>query len=149
MTGETKKIVCATIGSESCKRAEDKAISLARKGDAELVFLYVVDSTFLGSVSREIHGTHALSKGLHNIGEIILRNARKRAEKAGIQVETRMVEGTAHDEIEKAVTEYNAYLLVIGSENRGWINEYFTKGEVYDFVEDMRKKTGAEVLVVE
>ncbi|OYT54716.1 MAG: hypothetical protein B6U72_01925 [Candidatus Altiarchaeales archaeon ex4484_2] len=149
MSEEIKKIVCATIGSESCKRAEDKAIALAQEWDAELVFLYVVDSSFLGSVSREIHGARTLSKGLHNIGEIILGNVKKKAEDKNIQAETRIVEGTAHEEIEKAVTEYSADLLVIGSEKRGWINEYLIKGGVYDFVEDMREKTGAEVMVVD
>ncbi|MEA1925146.1 MAG: universal stress protein [Candidatus Altiarchaeota archaeon] len=148
MRGENKKIVCATIGSESCKRAEDKAIALAQK-DGKLIFLYVVDSTFLGSVSREIHGTQTLSKGLHNIGEIILGNAKKKAEDKGIIAETAIMEGTAREEIEKAIAEVGADLLVIGSEKRGWINEHLIKGAVSDFVEELREKTGAEVVVVE
>ncbi len=148
MSGENKKIVCATIGSDSCKRAEDKAIALAQK-NGKLIFLYVVDSSFLGSASREIHGTQTLSKGLHNIGEIILDNARKKAEEAGILAETRIAEGMAREEIEKVVVEVGADLLVIGSEKRGWINEHLTKGAVSDFIEGMREKTGAEVVVVE
>ena len=38
-----KRIVCATRGGEASRRAQERAISLAKELEAELIFLYVTD----------------------------------------------------------------------------------------------------------
>ena len=149
MSEKIEKILCATIGSQSCKRAEDKAIDLAVDNKAELTFLYVVDSSFMDSVAVEIHGQSEVDSGLTKIGDIILEKAKKKAKAKKINAKTLIKEGTANDVIKNAVKETQTDLLVIGNEKRSWINEFLIKSSVGDFVKNISNDTGVAVVVVE
>ena len=65
------RILCATRGGEASYRTQDAAIALARERGDELVFLYVVNISFLDTISRAVR-PDTVSTELEKMGEFLL-----------------------------------------------------------------------------
>lgn len=50
------KVLCATRGGEASYRTQDAAIAMAKQEDAELVFLFVADVSFLDQTAVPLGG---------------------------------------------------------------------------------------------
>lgn len=122
-----KHIVVSTIGSESCRRAENKGIELAKKEKAKLTFLYVVDTSFLSGIPRRVHGVASAEKDLRRIGRIILGRALEKAEKKDVKAETAIRTGSVKEELRKFLRESKADQLLIGMEKRGLLDRHLLK----------------------
>ncbi len=111
-------IICATKGSEECKKAEDKAIELALENNSRLIFLYIIDVEQMekgGDVSEG--AIEDIEPGLKNIGNIILENASGKAIEKGIpQDKILSVEtiGNFLNEIKTHVENHKADLFIVG-----------------------------------
>ncbi len=109
-----RKIVCATRGGEASRRTEDRAIALARESDAELVFLYVVDTAFARGLTGKFD-IEIVAKDLREIGKIVLEQARQRAREQGVSARGEIREGVVADEIQRFLERHeDADLLVVG-----------------------------------
>jgi nucleotide-binding universal stress UspA family protein len=144
------RILCGTIGSPESKRAEERAIELARQYNAELIFVYIVDTGFLDGLERKLHGKNDINIGLQRIGELILKDAQKRAHAAGIEAKIEVIQDmNILEGIELLIKEQNIDILVIGKEKRGLLEKHLIGGEVYKFVDSIAARTGVRVEVVE
>lgn len=122
-----RHIVVSTIGSDSCRRAEDKGIELAKKEKAKLTFLYIVDTSFLSGIPRRVHGVQSTEKELRTIGRLILERAREKARKKGVQAETAIRTGSVLEGLQEFIKESGADLLLIGREKRGLLDKRLLK----------------------
>jgi nucleotide-binding universal stress UspA family protein len=109
-----KQIGCATRGGDASRATEDYAINLAREHQAELIFLYVVDVSFAegrtGKFDIEI-----VAHNLHEIGELVLEQAKKRAKQKGVHARGEIREGDVAEEIQRFVDKHrDMTVLVLG-----------------------------------
>jgi len=118
MTRETKKILVPTDFSEGSDEALDRAIGLAKQAGATMELVHVLEFGDSGD----------LPFGLINYGgdpgavvATVDRELARRADRAtaeGLRCYTRMLEGSAHQEIVREARETNADLIVIGTHGR-------------------------------
>ena len=139
--GKIRHIVVSTIGSDSCKRAENKGIELAKKEKAGLTFLYIVDTCFLSGIQRGIHGVDSAEKDLGRIGRIILEIALERAVKKGVKAKTAIRTGSVMEELKRFLMESQTDLLLIGCEKRGLLDKHLLKQSQ----KELEKITGIQV----
>jgi nucleotide-binding universal stress UspA family protein len=125
--GKIKHIVVSTIGSDSCRRAEKKGIELAKKENAKLTFLYIVDTSFLSGIPRRVHGVESTERELKRIGRLILERAKEKAEEKGVEAETAIRTGNVLEGLQKFLKESGADLLLIGREKRGLLDRRLMK----------------------
>ena len=136
-----RHIVVSTIGSDSCKRAENKGIELAKKENAQLTFLYIVDTSFLSGIPRRIHGVDSAEKDLRRIGRIILEIALERAVKKGVKAKTAIRTGSVMEELKRFLMESQTDLLLIVCEKRGLLDKHLLKQSQ----KELEKITGIQV----
>ncbi|CAB3288320.1 UspA domain protein [Methanocaldococcus lauensis] len=109
-----KKIVVPTDGSDVSIEAAKHAIVIAKKFDAEIYAIYVVDvSPFVGIPAE---GTWELiSEVLREEGEEALKKIKKMAEDNDVEVHTEMIEGVPAKEIVEYAEKKEADLIVMGT----------------------------------
>jgi nucleotide-binding universal stress UspA family protein len=120
-------IVLATDGSESVTRATVVALDLARRFEAEVHALYVVEEGDIAAAPDEIRDR--LRAALEENGKEATENVRE----ANITVTTAVREGRPADEIRAYAREHDADLIATGT--RGRHGEYrFVLGSVAEAV---------------
>ena len=138
------KILCATRGGESSYRTQDKAIALAKERGDELLFLYVVNLSFLdrtaGPKVVDIKG------GMDKMGEFLLTMAQERAEAQGVAAKYILREGQVHEEIKAAVVEEGVDLVVLGRPADE--ANVFALEALQAFAAEIEAETGAQAVIV-
>lgn len=140
-------IVCSTRGGEESRRTQERAIALAQEQGDDLVFLYVVDSGFAGTVDEAMRAT--LTDELRRLGKCLLRLAQTRALEQGLKARAVIREGKVPECIEMFVREVGASTLVIGSPQRGAGRHMFEREGLSHFSDALQQSTGIEVVVAE
>ncbi|NHN48344.1 universal stress protein [Halostella sp. JP-L12] len=112
-------VVIATDGSESVERAVDVALDLARRFDAAVHALYVVDESEVGSSPEAIR--EDMREALEESGEAALDDVRERA---GGEVETVVREGRPAAEICTYARENDVDLVATGTRGRHGENRF-------------------------
>ncbi len=143
-----KKIVCGVTGSEHSLKAAGEATRLAKENQAELIFVYVVDATFLKGMTVQLT-TEFAQKTLENLGAHILERAEEIAASQGVLNSKKILRpGSILEELKKIIDEEQADLLVIGHEERSFFEKILFKGEVEDHIQELINRTGVSVLVI-
>lgn len=138
------KILCATRGGEASYRTQDEAIALAQaRGDA-LVFLYVVDLTFLNTTAAPL--VVDIEERIWQMGEFLLAIAQERAREQGLETQAVIRKGTVREAIKAAVIEEGATLVVLG--RPAGQTSPFVLEAVRAFADEIERETGAEVVIV-
>jgi nucleotide-binding universal stress UspA family protein len=106
------KILCATRGGEASYRTQDGAIALAQEGDDELIFLYVVDVSFLNQTAAPL--VVDVESRLEKMGRFQLALAQERAASQGVQAQIAVRRGTLHTELVAVARELEADIIVLG-----------------------------------
>jgi nucleotide-binding universal stress UspA family protein len=140
-------IVCATRGGEASRRAQERAIQLAKERGVELVFLYVVDLSFAGALDEVMAVT--LADELRRLGRCLLHIAEARALESGLDAKIVVQEGTVQSVVEDFVRKVDASALVIGSPQSGPEPQMFDQERLGKFAAAVREATGVEVVVAE
>jgi nucleotide-binding universal stress UspA family protein len=115
------RILIAIDGSDTSERALREAIVLAKEGASRLRIVHALDL-----VIGEVETPHELSEyeaSLRAAGGKILERAARRANKAGVDAETRLLEvlqfgDRVADEIVREAGKWRASLIVIGTHGR-------------------------------
>jgi nucleotide-binding universal stress UspA family protein len=118
MTRETKKILVATDFSDGSEEALDRAIVLGKQTGATLELLHVLEFGDSGDLPFALIN-YAGDPGA--IAATVDRDLAVRADRvtaAGLRCYTRMLEGTAYQEIVREARETNADLIVVGTHGR-------------------------------
>jgi len=138
------KILCATRGGEASYHTQDAAIALARERGDELVFLYVVDTSFLdktaGGIVVDIEG------GIGKMGEFLLAMAQERAAQQRVEARAICREGRVRQVIKATAVEEGATLVVLGRP-AGETSAFIPKA-LRSFADEIEGETGIEVVIV-
>jgi len=142
-----KTIVCGVTGSLHSQKAALEAATMASQAEAGLIYVYVVDVSFLkGGISFMTSGSVADS--LDRLGEQFLDFAEELAKAHGVTARKILRKGPVLDELIQVVHEEKADLLVLGHEPRTFFEKALFNGSVEDHLELLKKQTGAEVMVI-
>ncbi|GAB3695786.1 universal stress protein [Halorubrum pallidum] len=127
-------ILVPTDGSEAVDRALDHAVRLADDHDATIHALYVVDRRIVTANSGELHDD--IVADLESQGETAVERVAERAREAGLDVETRVVEGTPDTEIVAYAEESDIDVIVLSPEGKSPRERIQSLGSVSDRVAD-------------
>jgi nucleotide-binding universal stress UspA family protein len=138
------KILCAIRGGEGSYPTQDGAIALARERGDELVFLYVVDVSFLNQTAAPL--VVDIDAALEKMGRFQLAMAQERA--AAQSVEARIVvrTGRLRPELVAAATELGVDLIVLGRPEEK--TAVFEQATLQAFAAILRSETDADVLIL-
>jgi len=140
-------IVCGVMGSAHAQKAALEAAVLAKRDNAKLTYVYVVDVGFLrGSVGGM--STGIAGEGLERLGEHILGFAEQLAQSQGVTPKKIVRRGAVLEVLKQVVLEEKADLLVLGHEDRTFFEKALFKGSVEDHAEELKQQTGTEVAVI-
>jgi nucleotide-binding universal stress UspA family protein len=126
-----KKILVAIDDSAPSVRAVDVATDLVRQLTAEVALLHVVDPALAFTPDLSVIQPGLLQE-LHAHGEALLLRAQSRLPHA-LAVQRFRVEGEPAEEIMRTAEEWEADLIVIGSDSRGRL-AHFLLGSTADSV---------------
>lgn len=140
-------IVCGVTGSAHAQKAALEAAALAKRDNAKLTYVYVVDVGFLrGSVGGMSSGI--AGEGLERLGQHILGFAEQLAQSQGVTPKKIVRRGAVLEVLKQVVLEEKADLLVLGHEERTFFEKALFKGSVEDHAEELKQQTGTEVTVI-
>ena len=139
-------IVCATRGGEASRRAQNRAIDLAKARQAQLIFLNVADVEFMSSTAAPL--VVDVQREMVRMGEFMLLMAQERALEQGVTAEAVVRPGKVRDVIVAFLQEVGANTLVLGRPHPKSEAQVFDEAEVDPFAEFVHKATGVEVVPV-
>ncbi len=138
-------ILCATRGGEASYPTQDAVIALAKKQGDELVFLYVVDVSFLNHTAAPL--VVDVESSLEKLGEFQLAMAQERAAAQGIIAQTIVRQGSLRAELVSVAKEIGAILIVMGRSLGP--DAAFEESALQVFAADLQSETGVEVRILE
>jgi nucleotide-binding universal stress UspA family protein len=106
------KILCATRGGEGSYRTQDGAIALAKEQGDDLIFLYVVDVSFLNQTAAP--PVVDVDARLEKMGRFLLSMAQERAAAQGVEAQAVVRQGRLQEELSAEARELSADLIVLG-----------------------------------
>ncbi len=134
-------ILCATRGGEASYPTQDSVIALAKEQGDELVFLYVVDISFLNHTAAPL--VVDVEPQLEKLGQFQLVMAQERATAQGITAQTIMRHGHLRTELVSVVKELGATLIVMGRSLGP--DAAFEDSALQVFAADLQRESGVEV----
>jgi len=144
------KILICTDGEEHTGKAEEYALTIAKKFNAEIVGLYVINP-FLKKFTNEIYAINRdecrdhLDRSLKNEGETALMNMSRKAETEGVTTYIKMRYGDPEEEILNEIRDVKYDIVVMGGKLlKGWKERF----ESFNLSERVLKKSPLPVLIV-
>ena len=137
-------ILCATRGGEASYRTQQAAIALAKEHGDEIVFLYIIDLSFLNKTAAPI--VVNIENELDQMGRFFLLMAKERASEQGVEVRTITRNGIVQEEIINAVLEEGATRVVLG--RPAGEQSAFQTSSLQAFADEIKRVTKAETILV-
>ncbi|MFB6250446.1 MAG: universal stress protein [Halobellus sp.] len=109
------RILVPTDGSDASQGAIDHAIELAEQYDSTVYALYVVDTAAYSSLEM---GSEIVTEALQDEGNAAVEAVVEAGEVAGVEVETDIKNGVAHQSILGHAEEHDVDLIVMGTHGR-------------------------------
>jgi nucleotide-binding universal stress UspA family protein len=140
-----EKILCATRGGEASYRTQDAAIALSKEEGATLVFIYVVDISFINKTAHAVR-PDVVSAEIEKMGEFLLAIAQERAQKQGVSAEVVLHHGDFREELMNCAKILEIDLILLGKP----IGEesVFELEKIEAFASELETETGIEVRIV-
>ncbi|MFC6835029.1 universal stress protein [Halomarina ordinaria] len=111
-----ERVLVATDGSESARRAVAHAVSLAAQVGADLHAVAVVETRT--AYDNAIVDPEVVRENLRSEAEDALAEVRAAAEERGVPVTVQVTEGVPHERILAAIDDRGADLVVLGATGR-------------------------------
>jgi len=138
------KILCATRGGEGSQQTQDVAIAMAKDSGDPLLFLFVVDSSFLDNIAAPV--VVDMDVRLEDMGKFELARAKERGLSQGVESETIVCHGKLRSELIATARENDVTTIVLG---RPMGKEaIFAENALKEFADAIHEETGIEVLCV-
>lgn len=135
-----RKIMIATDGSESVKKAVDTAVELARLSEAKLYAVYVVTSGgYTFGHPRDIGWERAMNEHLSVEGKEATAYVETVGKAANVEVESVLLEGNPAQEIVDFADKNDIGLLVMGTLGRTGIQKFLLGSVAQNVVRHSRK----------
>ena len=145
-----KRIMVAIDDSFATSKVLDSAIESARQHGAKLAICHAIDETIFAQREAAIMLSSSVGKVALNLKEsaqVFVDQAAETARKAGIEVETLIVEselGHVAEMLADASAKWQADLLVVGTHGRRGVERFF----VGSVAEKLVSKANASLLLV-
>lgn len=122
-----KKILIASDGSETSKRAARIGVELARAAGAEVLAVYVADVVLLNQIGDLLIFPGAKGKIKEKMmeqGRGVASTIESMAGEAGVKSEAMVVEGNPGDQILEISQTHGADMIVLGSIGKTGLNKF-------------------------
>ncbi len=121
-----KKILIPYDGSDPSKRAAEKGLDFAASEGAEVVGIKII--SFIGElIAPSDRLWNVISGDLKEKGNAILSELESIAKNKGVNISTKVLEGSAESEMINCAKEINADLIVMGVGGRSGMGKYLGK----------------------
>jgi nucleotide-binding universal stress UspA family protein len=137
-------ILCATRGGEASYNTQQSAIQLAKERGDEIVYLYIIDLSFLNKTAAPI--VVNIENELEEMGRFFLLMATERSNEQGVEARSVIRKGIVRDEIKSAVSDEGATLVVLGKPVGEQSSFQIESLEV--FRAEIKEETGVEAIIV-
>jgi nucleotide-binding universal stress UspA family protein len=137
-------ILCATRGGEASYRTQQAAISLAKEHSDDIVFLYIIDLSFLNKSAAPI--VVNIENELEQMGRFFLLMAKERASEKNVECRTIIRKGIIREEIINAVIDEGADRVVLGRP-AGQLSA-FQESSLEEFATEIEDLTEATTMIV-
>jgi nucleotide-binding universal stress UspA family protein len=137
-------ILCATRGGEASYRTQQSAIQLAKERGDDIIYLYVIDLSFLNKTAAPI--VINIENELEEMGRFFLLMATERSAEQGVEARSVIRKGIIQEEIKSTVTDEGATLVVLGSP--AGEQSSFQIESLEAFADEIREETGAEAIIM-
>jgi nucleotide-binding universal stress UspA family protein len=137
-------ILCATRGGEASYKTQQSAIQLAKERGDEIVYLYIIDLSFLNKTAAPI--VINIEDELEQMGRFFLLMATERSTEQGVVARSVIRKGTIRDEIKSTVIDEGATLVVLGKP--AGEQSSFQIESLEAFAAEIKEETGAETIIV-
>ena len=138
-------VACATRGGQGSRAAQLGAIERAKKENARLTFVYVVDDSLFEDIDETTR--IALRLEMYWLAQSLLRMATKRARLLGVSAEIVILEGPLRQQLYAWIRDNKPLALVLGAP-RGTTVNHFGDDEVEKFAIEIEGETGISVQLV-
>jgi len=118
------EILVPTDGSDASLAAVDQGVAVARRFEATVHFLHVVDVGAEMSASAVGDIADDLTTTLEDVAADALDTAESRAEDAGVPCERTVLEGIPHEAIVEYSADRDVDLVVLGESGRSGLKEH-------------------------
>jgi nucleotide-binding universal stress UspA family protein len=118
------KILIATDGSETSQKASKMGVELAQKHGAQIVVVYVADTSRLGYLPDYIQYSGMIRELMLKEGKDATDQVEDLAKEEGVACEKIILEGRPSDELLRLSNEAGVDLLVMGSVGRGGLDRF-------------------------
>lgn len=125
-------ILVAIDGSDASQRAFDRALDIAKAGNASLHAAYVVETGLFSSLPAD-NTVEIMYNVLKKEGEAVLSKAKGKAAAAGITLTTHLKYGHAPSEVITLAEKMKADLIIVGSHGKSQADRLLI-GSVSNFV---------------
>lgn len=125
-------ILVAIDGSEASRKAFDRALDIAKAGNASLHATYVVETGLFSSLPAD-NTVEIMYSVLRKEGEAVLAKSKDKANAAGIAVTTHLKFGHAGSEVIALAEQNKVDLIVVGSHGKSQTDRLLI-GSVSTFV---------------
>ena len=125
-------ILVAIDGSEASRQAFDRALDIAKAGNASLHATYVVETGLFSSLPAD-NTVEIMYSVLRKEGEAVLAKSKDKANAAGIAVTTHLKFGHAGSEVIALAEQNKVDLIVVGSHGKSQTDRLLI-GSVSTFV---------------
>ncbi|MCD4703458.1 MAG: universal stress protein [Methanosarcinaceae archaeon] len=138
-----RNIMITTDGSEQNQMAISYGIELARLSEAKVYVAYVVDTAAFASIPMDA-GWEMMYKMLETEGKDVASTVEELATEAGLEVESKILEGHPSHEIIEFAENNDIDLIVVGTLGKGGLDR-FLLGSV---AEKVTRNSKVPVLVI-
>jgi nucleotide-binding universal stress UspA family protein len=138
------RILCATRGGVGSYETQDAAAALARERGDELLFIYVVDTSFLNQTAAPL--VVDVEARLEKMGRFQLTMAQERAAALGVRAQALVRRGHLRTELAVTAQELAVDLIVLGHP----VNEgaFFDQDALQSLASALEREAGIEVLIL-
>lgn len=140
------KIVCMVRGGEAGRKVQEHAIAFAHQNKKNIVFVHIVDAQTIASGNEKL--VAAARDELTWLGRVTLSMARRRAERAGIQVEVAILYGSIFEAVSAYLLLNPVERIFIGSPHSGSDDYQERLERVREFSDRLSQSVGIPVLMV-
>lgn len=102
-----------TRGGDTTYRNQDRACTLAKELEANILLLYVGNVRFLDTVAGPVN-VEVVQKELDEMAEFLLAVAEERVEKSGVEAERVIKHGVFREALIETIREYGVTAVVLG-----------------------------------
>lgn len=140
-----QRILCAVRSRPGSEETVERAIDLALKTGAKLIFCQIVDTNFINHFSARGSARKVAHRELTDMAQFALSIIRDNAEQAGVeQVKTIVRSGEVRPSLLELAEETNADLIVLGRSKSTTKRDVFDQQGLDEFAAELEAR-GAQV----